>query len=146
MLPQHIRKLKWKQSTPPPCKTGTLLREWKVLWTMESVEQRLENLNKLTITKFNRQIKSALPSVTTYSTEHHQTTQKHSMIPSQSQAFQELPYGTFSPKRIPLLNETPTLITFTLVTSTPHPLINNCYFIIGRRIQQSFFTLYLTYI
>ena len=49
--PPNTYKKNWTQSTQPPYK-------------MDSVKQKLENPNKLTLKQFNRQLKATTPSLT----------------------------------------------------------------------------------
>ena len=55
-------KLNWPRSTPPPYKMDTPERVKSIL---NSAKQKLENPNKLPLYKFNRQLKSTAPSLTT---------------------------------------------------------------------------------
>ena len=54
-------KKNWTQSTQPPYKMGTPDRVKRI---MDSVKQKLENPNKLTLKQFNRQLKATAPSLT----------------------------------------------------------------------------------
>ena len=62
--PPNTYKMNWTQSTQPPYKMNTSLTESNASWTLDSVKQKLENPNKLTLKQFNRQPKATTPSLT----------------------------------------------------------------------------------
>ena len=112
MLPQHSLHNLLTKWTPPD----------RVKRMMDSVKQKLENPNKLTLNQFNRQLKAPTPSLTASFPFHPTITKKI----KKSLASHDVKFisssGTYSPKRRPylLLTSLPTsFMKFLVMTALP---------------------------
>ena len=127
MLPNTYKK-NWTQSTQPPYLQNGQPPD-RVKCIMDSVKQKLEKPNKLTLKQFNRQLKATTLSLTESFPFHPTIAKKikkslasHDIKRSKSQVQQGLPYGTYSPKRrlYLLLTSLPTsFMKFLVMTALP---------------------------
>ena len=101
---------------------------------MDSVKQKLENPNKITLKQFNRQLKATTPSLTASFPFQLTITKKIkkslASTTSRSQVHQRITYGTYSPKLRPhlLLTSLPTsfmkFLVMTALQWTDEPTLN----------------------